>query len=80
MRETPTWRIPIGVLALIAGLTIYGIAVAHYVGPLIGNWPGLAQAPVYVVLGIIWILPLGRFLSWMEIGKARPEIGEDADE
>jgi hypothetical protein len=69
MRETPTWRIPAGILALVVALALYGIAVASLVPPLIGGWNALAQTPVYVVLGIIWILPLGRFLIWMETGR-----------
>ncbi|HUD91354.1 DUF2842 domain-containing protein [Sphingobium sp.] len=69
MRETPTWRIPVGILALVAALALYGIAVASLVPPMIGNWNALAQTPVYVVLGIVWILPLGRFLVWMETGR-----------
>jgi hypothetical protein len=69
MRETPTWRIPIGILALVVVLALYGIAVASLVPPLIGGWNALAQTPIYVVLGIVWILPLGRFLIWMETGR-----------
>ncbi len=69
MRETPTWRIPVGILALVGVLALYGIAVATFVPPLIGGWNALAQTPVYVVLGIVWILPLGRFLIWMETGR-----------
>ena len=71
MRQEPTWRIPAGILALVAGLTAYGLAIARYLPALIGHWPALAQTPVYVVLGIIWILPLGRFLAWMETGRWR---------
>jgi hypothetical protein len=69
MRETPTLRIPIGVLLLVAALTVYGIAIANVVPPLIGGWHVLAQTPVYVVLGVVWILPLRRFLIWMETGR-----------
>lgn len=69
MRETPTWRIPIGVLALVLALTVYGIAIASLVPPLIGEWNALAQTPVYVVLGIVWIMPLRRYLMWMETGR-----------
>ncbi|MEQ1641667.1 MAG: DUF2842 domain-containing protein, partial [Novosphingobium sp.] len=29
------------------------------------------QTPVYVLLGIIWLLPLRRFLIWMETGRWR---------
>lgn len=69
MRSEPTWRIPVGVLALLAALTVYAMLVASYVAPLIASWPGLAQAPVYIVLGVIWLLPLRRFLIWMETGR-----------
>jgi len=69
MRSEPTWRIPVGVLALVVALAAYSLAVARYVAPLIDAWPGLAQAPVYVVLGVVWLLPLRRFLIWMETGR-----------
>lgn len=69
MRESPTWRIPIGVLALCVALAIYGIAVANLIAPLIGDWHVLLQTPVYVLLGVVWILPLRRFLIWMETGR-----------
>ncbi len=71
MRSEPTLRIPLGILGLMAALTVYGIAIASFVSPLISHWPGLAQAPVYLVLGVIWLLPLKRFLIWMETGRWR---------
>jgi len=69
MREGPTWRIPVGILALVAGLTIYGIAVATWLPPLIANWNAALQAPVYLLFGVLWLLPLRRFLIWMETGR-----------
>jgi len=69
MRREPTWRIPAGVLALVAALAVYGLAVAHFVAPLIGDWHTLVQLPVYIVLGVIWLFPLRRFLIWMETGS-----------
>lgn len=71
MRDEPTWRIPVGLLGLLIGLIVYGLVIARYVPELIGNWPALAQAPVYLVLGLIWLLPLRRFLIWMETGRTR---------
>lgn len=68
-RREPTWRIPVGVLALLVGLGVYGLLVADVVAPLIAGWPSLAQAPLYLVLGVIWLLPLKRFLIWMETGR-----------
>ena len=72
MREQPTWRIPAGILGLLATLTLYGVAVASYAPGVIGEWPTLAQTLVYIVLGLIWLLPLKRFLSWMETGNWNP--------
>ena len=71
MRTEPTARIPLGVLALLIVLLAYGGLIARYLAPLIAGWPALVQAPVYLVLGLVWLLPLRRFLIWMETGKWR---------
>lgn len=77
MRQNPTWRIPIGVLALVIALGIYSLAVANYLGPHITTWPPMVQLPVYVLLGVVWLLPLRRFLIWMETGRwSAPDEGE----
>jgi hypothetical protein len=69
MRKEPTLRIPLGMLGLVVALLVYGGLIAQYIAPLMADWNGLAQAPVYVVLGVIWLLPLKRFLIWMETGR-----------
>jgi len=69
MRTEPTLRIPLGVLALLVALGAYAAAIAHYLPGLIGDWPTLTQGAVYLVLGLIWLLPLKRFLIWMETGN-----------
>lgn len=69
MRTEPTLRIPLGILALLVGIAAYALVVARYVPDLIGGWPAIAQTPVYLVLGIAWLLPLKRFLIWMETGR-----------
>jgi hypothetical protein len=71
MREQPTWRIPVGVLVLLGGLFVYGGLIARYIAPLIERWHALLQLPVYVVLGVLWLLPMRRFLVWMETGQFR---------
>ncbi len=71
-RTEPTWRIPIGILALLLGLAIYGMLVASFIAPLIAGWSALAQAPVYLLLGVLWLAPLRRFLIWMETGRWSP--------
>ena len=69
MRTEPTWRIPVGILGLLAALIVYSVIIARYAPDIIGDWPGLLQAVVYIALGIIWLLPLRRFLIWMETGR-----------
>lgn len=65
---SPTWRKPVGILALLAALAIYG-GVVMSLGDRIGALPVLAQVPLYLVLGTVWLLPLRRFLIWMETGR-----------
>ena len=55
-----------------AALLAYGAATARWLGPVLAQWPVLAQAPVYVALGVVWLLPLRRFLIWMETGRWSP--------
>ncbi len=71
MRTEPTLRIPFGVLGLFAALLLYGALIARTIAPLIADWPALGQTPVYILLGVIWLLPLKRFLIWMETGRWR---------
>jgi drug/metabolite transporter (DMT)-like permease len=71
MRDQPTWRIPAGVLLLLGGLALYAVGVV-LLSPLIERLPVLAQTVVYLVLGIVWLLPLRRFLIWMETGRFSP--------
>jgi hypothetical protein len=68
MRDKPTLRIPLGIIALVIALGFYATGVA-WASQWIGQLPVLAQTPVYLVLGIAWLLPLRRFLIWMETGR-----------
>ena len=68
MRDRPTLRIPIGILGLLAGLALYALVVM-WAAQWIGRLPALAQAPIYLALGLAWLLPLRRFLIWMETGR-----------
>jgi uncharacterized membrane protein len=70
MRTEPTWRIPFGVLLLLVGLVLYALGVA-WLSQWIGQLPIWAQTVVYLVLGVVWILPLKPFLAWMQTGRFR---------
>lgn len=77
MRTEPTARIPLGILALSLALGAYALVVARYVPEMIGEWHALAQTAVYLVLGVVWLLPLRRFLIWMETGSFTPPKRDD---
>jgi hypothetical protein len=66
----PSYRKPFGVLAIIAGLSAYVILVVGLSDP-IGRLNPLIQAPIYLVLGVVWVLPLRPVLVWMETGRWR---------
>ena len=66
----PSWRKPVGVLALVFALALYAIVSVTLLAP-VSRWPIPAQMVVYLLVGTIWILPLGRFLQWMETGRFR---------
>ncbi len=69
MRNAPTWRIPIGILGLTLGLLIYAVVLSVYLPGLIASWPVWVQTVIYLVLGLVWLLPLRNFLIWMETGS-----------
>ena len=66
----PSWRKPFGILALLVALALYAIVAVTLLAP-VARWPIMAQMVVYLVAGTIWLLPLGRFLQWMETGRFR---------
>ena len=45
MRNTPSWRIPVGVLGLVVALGAYALLVTGVFSPMMAAWPVLAQAP-----------------------------------
>lgn len=74
MRDKPTLRIPLGILALLAVLAVY-IGAIVWASQWIERLPALAQALVYLILGVAWLLPLKRFLIWMETGTWKAPSG-----
>lgn len=67
---TPSWRKPVGMLAILLLILVWCVAIASLSG-IVGRWPGLVQLAFYVVTGIVWILPLKPLLRWMETGRWR---------
>jgi hypothetical protein len=56
---------------LILAIIAIWAAIILMLSPFIERLPMLGQLVVYVVAGIVWILPLKPLLAWMETGKWR---------
>jgi membrane protein YdbS with pleckstrin-like domain len=69
---TPRWQKPVGMLAILALIAIWCIAIVS-LSPWVGRWPAWIQLPFYLVTGIVWLwlLPMRRMLRWMETGRWR---------
>ena len=74
MRTEPTLRIPLGILALLAALAVYA-GVIVWASQWISQLPVWLETIVYLTLGIAWILPLRRYLIWMETGRWKTPSG-----
>lgn len=70
MKYEPTWRKPAGMLLILLIIAVWAVLVAS-LSSLIGALPALAQAPIYIFLGLIWIAPMKPLLLWMETGRWR---------
>jgi len=66
----PSWRKPAGI-ALILLLIAAWATIVVALSPWVGTWPVLVQGLFYLVVGIVWILPLKPLLRWMELGRWR---------
>ncbi|MES1976209.1 MAG: DUF2842 domain-containing protein [Pseudomonadota bacterium] len=68
----PSWRKPVGMLAILALIALWVVLVASLSG-VVGRWHALLQLAFYLVTGIVWLwlLPMRRMLRWMETGSWR---------
>ena len=53
------------ILLVIAIWTALVASLARFVG----TWPVLVQAPFYLVMGLVWIIPLKPLVRWIETGR-----------
>ena len=66
----PSSRKLLGIAAILGLIVIWASFVAA-LAPFVGEWPVLVQAPFYLVMGTVWILPLKPLLRWIETGSFR---------
>jgi Protein of unknown function (DUF2842) len=66
----PSWRKPAGMLAImtiIVAWTFIVVSMSAY----IGQMHIFVQAVIYLIAGVIWIIPLRPLMIWMETGSFR---------
>lgn len=67
---TPSWRKPVGMIGILAYITLWLVLVASFSAE-IGSLHWAVQTILYCFLGIVWIAPLKPALRWMELGRWR---------
>jgi hypothetical protein len=69
---TPSWRKPVGALAILLLIAIWVIGVAS-MSNMVATWHWVLQLLFYLVGGLawLWVLPMRRMLQWMETGRWR---------
>ena len=58
-------------IALIVLLIVLWAAFVASFAPVISAWPILVQAPFYLVMGLVWIMPLRPLIRWSQTGSWR---------
>ena len=58
-------------IGLILLLIVLWAALVAAMARFVGGWPILVQAPFYLAMGLIWIVPLKPFVRWMQTGRFR---------
>ena len=68
MQARPSSRKLVGVALILLIIVVWAGLVAS-LAPFVGRWPVLIQAPFYLVMGLVWILPLRPLVRWIETGR-----------
>lgn len=69
----PSWRKGAGT-ALILLLILLWAAFVASLAQTVSRWPVLVQAPFYLLMGMVWIVPLKPLIRWSLTGRwRRPE-------
>jgi hypothetical protein len=69
-RPGPSSR-KLAAIAAIMLLIVFWAAFVASLAPLASQWAILVQAPYYLIMGSIWIIPLKPLIRWSESGRFR---------
>ena len=66
----PSSRKLTGIGLILLLIVVWATFVAS-LAPVVGRWPILIQAAFYLIMGIVWIIPLKPLVRWMQTGSFR---------
>jgi len=73
----PSSRTLIGIGLILLLIVVWAAFVASLAQP-VGRWPILVQAPFYLIMGMVWIIPLKPLVRWIQTGSFRDDsAGQD---
>ncbi len=60
----------IGMVALVVLVVVYALVAMTIAAAKLPGTPGYVQALFYVIGGLLWILPAGAIIAWMQKPRA----------
>ena len=73
----PSARTLIGIVLILLLIVVWAAFVAS-LAQLVGRWPILVQAAFYLIMGMVWIIPLKPLVRWIQTGSFRDgQSGQD---
>jgi hypothetical protein len=66
----PSSRTLIGIGLILLLIVVWAAFVAS-LAQVVGGWPILVQAAFYLIMGIVWIIPLKPLVRWIQTGSFR---------
>jgi hypothetical protein len=70
---SPNFRSLAGIAFVLLLIVLWATFVAS-MAHLVGRWPILVQAAFYLIMGIVWIIPLKPLVRWMVTGRFRKHL------
>jgi predicted membrane channel-forming protein YqfA (hemolysin III family) len=72
-RSSPSLRTLAGAALVLVLILVWAAFVAS-LAPTVGRWPVLVQAAFYLIMGIVWIIPLRPLIRWVQTGRFRKPV------
>jgi predicted membrane channel-forming protein YqfA (hemolysin III family) len=65
---SPSPRPLVGIILIVLAIALWAAFIATF-AHFVGSWPILVQAAFYLVVGIVWIIPLKPLVRWIQTGR-----------